>query len=222
VKASSSSSKRKPARAAAKTARSAGSHRKSIVFGTLFAMLAFTAALLKALDPGPLPADATTSLYAVTGSDQSIDRIFQTAPTPRQGRWRYIYIHQSLTTSGNAMTLGQGPEGLADHFVIGNGDGSADGELQIGRRWTEQLSAGSVPGTDRIDPNCVSICLVGNFNRARPTQTQQTRLAELVTALQRELSIPADRIILLTASNKSTAGPGAYFPITDFRAHLAP
>jgi hypothetical protein len=186
-------------------------------------MLAFTAALLKALDPGPLPADATTSLFAVApGSDQSIERIFQTNPPVRQGRWRYIYIHHSLTMSGNAMTLAQGPDGLADHFVIGNGDGSADGELQVGRRWTEQQSAGSVPGTDRIDPNCVSICLVGDFNRSRPTATQQARLAELTAALQRELGIPADRIILLTASNRSTAGPGAYFPASDFRAHLLP
>jgi hypothetical protein len=184
-------------------------------------MLAFTAALLKALDPGPLPADANTSLFAISDG-QSIDRIFQTNPRLRNGRWRYIYIHQSLTASGNAMTLGQGPEGLADHFVIGNGDGSADGEVQIGRRWAEQQSAGAVPGTDRIDPNCVSICVVGDFNRGRPTPTQQARLAELVSALQRQLDIPGDRIILLTASNKSTAGPGAYFPVADFRARLLP
>lgn len=181
-------------------------------------MLAFTGALLKALDPGPLAPDASGSLFAI--GDQTMDRIFETRVPLRAEHWKYIYVHQSLTAGGDAMSLGQGPAGLADHFVIGNGDGCADGEVQIGRRWSQQLPAGVVAGTQGIKPDCISVCLVGDFNRSRPTPTQQARLVQLVNALQRQLVISANHVILIAKPTASSASMGIHFPVDDLRAQL--
>jgi hypothetical protein len=197
-------------KAKAASAEAKSSRRTAVVLFTLFGMLAFTGALLKALDPGPLAPDASTSLFAI-GGDQSIERVFETHPPLQAGRWQHIYIHQSLSASGNAMTLGQGVAGLPDHFVIGNGDGCADGEVQIGQRWSKQQSAGVVPGTNGIKSDTISICVVGDFNRDRPTATQQSRLVQLVSALQRQLDIASGDVVMLT-DTPSAAGTGARFP----------
>lgn len=183
----------------------------------LFGMLAFTGALLKALDPGPLSPDASTSLFAI--GDQTIDRVFDTTVPLRDTHWKSIYIHQSLTSRGDAMSLGHGGSGLADHFVIGNGDGCADGEIQIGRRWSQQLPAG-LPDVARADS--ISICLVGDFNHGRPTATQEARLAQLVTALQRQFRISAEHVLLVTRRNAGVLGAGTNFPVAELRSQLVP
>jgi len=218
----SASTKRTPSRkpqAASGASELRSTRRTAIVLVALFGMLAFTGALLKALDPGPLSQDLSTSLFAI-GGDQNIERVFETRPSIRAGRWQHIYIHQSQSASGNAATLAQGAEGLADHFVIGNGDGCGDGEVQIGQRWSRQLSAGVVPGTRSISPDYISICVVGDFNRDRPTISQQSRLVQLVSALQKQLDIPASSIVLVT-DNASPAGIGAGFPLDAFRNRIA-
>src|SRR5437016_939088 len=110
------------------------SHRKLIVFSTLLGVLSLTSALLMALAPAPL------------------------VPS----RWRYLYIHHSQTPAGNAITLGQATGGLGDHFVIGNGDGLMDGEIQVGQRWNQQQVALPPLGANKIDPACISIGLVGD------------------------------------------------------------
>src|SRR5688572_31655749 len=80
-----------------------------------------------------------------------MDAIFQTDSPIRTARWKYIYVHHSRTTSGNAMTLARSADGVGDHFVIGNGDGCIDGEIQIGQRWNKQLSALPPAGAKEID-----------------------------------------------------------------------
>ena len=216
----SSSGDRKSSARSAKSAV-ASARRTWIVLAGLAGGLATTGALLKALAPPPLTPDATTSLFAVS-QDQSIDQIFETPAAIKPGRWRSIYVHQSLTLSGNAQTLGQDVGGLADHFLIGNGDALTDGAIQTGPRWSQQLSAGTVPN-ERINDDCLSICVVGNFNRNRPTPTQQARLLELIAALQRQLAIPSDQVWLGEASTETTvAGLGSRFPVAAFRAQLLP
>ncbi|MBN2712959.1 MAG: hypothetical protein JXR97_11105, partial [Planctomycetes bacterium] len=66
--------------------------------------------------------------------------------------WRYIVIHHSSTASGNAAKFdrehrsGEHPmeNGMAYHFVIGNGNGSEDGLVEVGERWKKQLPGGHV------------------------------------------------------------------------------
>jgi hypothetical protein len=208
------------ARVATPAAAGAPSYRKFYVFLSLVGLLSFTSILLLALAPAPLMPGSAGSLFAID-APKSLDAIFTTTAPVQDGRWRYVFVHHSQTASGNAATLANRPGGLSDHFVIGNGNGCIDGEIQIGQRWVSQLPAGRSPGIDKIDPNCVSICLIGDFNVTRPSPTQQVRLAQLVNTLQARLQIPRDRIIMLDG-NSTRAGTGRQFPVADFKEKLLP
>jgi hypothetical protein len=196
------------------------SQRKLIVFSTLLGVLTLTSALLMALAPAPIVADAATSLFAVD-APSSLDAIFNTRSPLPAGRWKYIYIHHSRTPAGNAITLGQPTGGLGDHFVIGNGDGCEDGEIQISQRWNQQQAPLPPAGATSIDNGCISICIVGDFDQTVPTQTQLRRVGQLVSALQGQLHISNDSVLLKEVS-KTPAGIGRYFPKAVFRSQLLP
>src|SRR5690349_21092851 len=102
-------------------------NRKIVVVTALIGGLTFTSALVLALAPAPLTPGASSSPFALDAPD-SMDVIFQTqqaSTTP--GQWKYIYIHHSRTTGGNAVSMSTGKAGgLGDHFVIGNGSGAVD------------------------------------------------------------------------------------------------
>jgi hypothetical protein len=192
-----------------------------VVLVSLVAVLTFTSALLLAIAPAPLNPQATGSLLAVD-SPQSFDELFDSTSVPiDNNRWQYIYIHHSAGPSGNAETLRGNDSMLADHFVIGNGDGCGDGEVQIGVRWKQQLAPGRTSGSQWIVPSCISICIVGDFNETRPTPTQQRQLAQLVTALQSRLHVPGSRIFF-DPKPTTPAGIGSYFPARDFRSQVLP
>jgi N-acetyl-anhydromuramyl-L-alanine amidase AmpD len=222
-KSSSSKSSRKPA---------AGPQRRVVVFSGLVLALTLTSALLLALAPAPLTPDASASLFAVDAPD-AMDVIFQTRAACAAGRWKYVYIHHSRTATGNAMSVSQSSPGheLGDHFVIGNGDGAADGEIQVGQRWDTQSSAFPPAGAARIDPNCISICLIGDFDKTKPTPAQIRRLGQLVNALQARFHIAAADVSMITTTTPapkkgeaagSVATIGKHFPATAFREQLLP
>ncbi len=183
--------------------------RPLVVFVTLVVFLTGTSALLLALSRPPLTPDM---LYAVE-AQSGIQSIFQTQTPPSPNQWRYIYVHHSRTPDGNSQTLAQAGNGLADHFVITNGEGGLDGQIEVSQRWHQQ-QAGLY-----INENCISICLIGDFDRALPTNAQVQHLTRLVTALQTRLHIPAQNVIVRDDPN-SPAGIGQYFPTTAFRSHL--
>ena len=214
------SSGSKSFRADGAAAGSAQSRRKFVVFLSLVGLLTGTSALLLALAPAPLSPGSAGSLFAIE-QPTSMDVIFNTNVPVAGGRWQYIYVHHSQTASGNASTLGSRAGGLADHFVIGNGAGSVDGEVQIGHRWTAQLPPGQIHGTSGVRPDCVSICLIGDFNRTAPTPMQRMRLAQLVNALQGRLGVSGDRVWLVQGTN-TAADAGRHFPVDDFRRQLTP
>ncbi len=91
-------------------------------------------------------------------------------------RWRYIVVHNSGTRQGNAkafdyyhLHVRKMPNGLAYHFVIGNGTSTGDGEIEIGNRWKRQINGGHVH-SDYLNNIALGICLVGDFNRDTPTK----------------------------------------------------
>jgi hypothetical protein len=195
-------------------------HRRFIVFTSLIAVLTLTSALLLALAPAPLAPDTANSLFAID-APQSMDVIFQTKTRCDSNRWKYIYVRHSRTAAGSALTLGNTKGVASDHFVIGNGDGAIDGEIQIGQRWDSQSSATPPAGASSIDPACISICLVGDFDQTRPTPTQLHRLVQLVNTLQARFRIPAQNIMLVNQA-RSPAGIGKYFPQSALREQLLP
>lgn len=201
-----------------RTSNTPANRRPLVVFLTLVAFLTGTSALLLALSRPPMTPDGAATLYA-TETSSSLDVIFNTSVPATPSRWHYIFIHHSATPGGNAMTLAQPSIGLGDHFVIGNGEGALDGEIQIGQRWNHQLPG--APLGANVDPACISICVIGDLDRALPTNAQVQRLGQLVSKLQHKLNIPSQNVILATAPG-SPAGIGQYFPTTAFRSQLLP
>ena len=203
---------------AKRAARELAARRNFIVFVSLIGLLSFTSALLLALAPDPLAPTGPASLFALD-APASMDDVFRTRQPVETGRWRYIFVHQSRTPAGNTSLLAHDGQGPADHFIIGNGEGAIDGEIQLTGRWDAQTAAGAINGLERMDPGCISICLVGDLDRAAPTPTQGLRLGQLVSTLQRRLNISADRILLIEGGG-TTATAGATFPVETFRSQL--
>lgn len=194
--------------------------RKFIVFASLVGVLMLTSALLLALAPAPLAPDATHSLLAVESSG-AMDVVFNTSVQGRPDSWKFIYIHHSKTHGGNATSLGHPESGLGDHFLIGNGEGAADGEIQMSLRWDRQQPAAKPVGIARMDPQCITICVVGDFDRALPTPAQMRHLTQLVNALQLRMGISADRVLVENASD-NPAAVGRYFPTAAFKQQVLP
>jgi len=144
---------------------------------------------------------------------------------PLRRRWRFIVVHHSATDSGNAARFHRhhrrdnGWDGLGYHFVIGNGDGSRDGQVEVGYRWTRQLTgahAGRPPdGSNLMNETGIGICLVGNFEESRPTAAQRAALHRLLDYLRGRCGIPADHV-LAHRDIRGTSCPGRHFPYGEF------
>jgi len=140
-----------------------------------------------------------------------------------RGRWKYIVVHNSGTRQGSARIFDyyhrhvrRMPNGLAYHFVIGNGSSSGNGQIEIGNRWTRQLPGGHVH-SDYLNYIGIGICLVGDFNRDLPTQAQYEALDELIRYLrQRVGKVDGQYTIVLghrEINPRPTDCPGSRFPL---------
>jgi len=140
----------------------------------------------------------------------------------KKGRWKYIIVHNSGTRQGNARIFDvyhrrvrKMQNGLAYHFVIGNGSSSGDGEIEIGDRWTRQINGGHV-ASDYLNNIALGICLVGDYNRDLPTKAQMAALDELITYLRGRVGkIKGKPSIVLPHKKinpKPTDCPGDRFP----------
>ena len=106
--------------------------------------------------------------------------------------------------------------GLAYHFVIGNGHGSGDGEIEIGPRWVKQLQGGHLH-SDELNMIALGVCFVGDFNTTRPTKRQIAAAIELVTYLRQRCG-PPEMIFKghKEINPRPTECPGKYFPLAAF------
>ena len=130
--------------------------------------------------------------------------------------WKHIVIHHSYTDSGSEAIFDKyhrqqrGWLGVGYHFVIGNGNGSPDGAIEVTFRWEEQLQ-GAHAGVEEYNQRGIGICLVGDFERGYPTTKQMASLVALVNYLQQRCRIPASQV-LLHRHLKVTECPGRNFP----------
>lgn len=140
----------------------------------------------------------------------------------RRGRWKYIIVHNSGTREGNArvfdiyhLRVRHMQNGLAYHFVIGDGHGSGDGQIEIGHRWTAQLNGGHV-ASDYLNDISLGICLVGDFNRDLPTKAQTEALEELISYLRDRVGKSQGKRAIIYAHKeinpRPTDCPGDRFP----------
>ena len=131
-------------------------------------------------------------------------------------KWKYIVAHHSATAQGSATSFDredrrQGMKnGLAYHFVIGNGHGTPDGVIEIGSRWKYQLHGGHVSKWE-FNNHGIGICLVGNFEKTNPTPKQLASFRELTTYLGGELLDNRYKFYVHKEINP-TLCPGLHFP----------
>lgn len=156
--------------------------------------------------------------YLTRGVRKLID-----APSVRRERWRYIVIHNSGTRQGNARVFDhyhrrvrRMPNGMAYQFVIGNGNGSGNGRIEVGSRWSNQLPGGHC-ASDYINNIAIGICLVGDFNRDNPTRAQLASLEELINYLRKRVG-RVDRQLAQVKGHREinprpTDCPGRRFPL---------
>ena len=159
---------------------------------------------------------------------KSLERI-----SVRKNQWRHIVIHHSATKRGSVSILDRYhrverrmQNGLAYHFVIGNGlkvkDGSQleDGEIAIGDRWKKQIQGGHL-SSYTLNQISIGICLIGDFTKHKPTAKQMASLEALTRYLLEKAGVPVERVTTHTLIHpKHTLCPGKYFPTTSFKETL--
>jgi hypothetical protein len=146
--------------------------------------------------------------------------------------WDYIVIHHSAINSGNAAVYDRFHRvergwsgGLGYHFVIGNGRGSGDGQIEVGPRWYKQMHgahARSGPG-NLYNLQGIGICLVGNFDEELgPTKKQMTSLLKLVSFLRDRYHIDSHNVLPHREVPQGTVTdcPGKNFPWSVFLGKL--
>ena len=143
------------------------------------------------------------------------------------GKWKYVVVHHSA--SPNASVKGMDyyhrverhmENGLAYHFVIGNGHSMKDGEIAIGRRWTAQLDGGHL-ASEALNRKAIGICMVGNFDVERPTRRQMESLRSLVEFLLARCHLRAESVKTHQQINPIyTRCPGHNFPTKSFLQEL--
>jgi len=176
-------------------------------------------------------ASKATRSSATTAPPQlpsSVQRAIDRAPV-RPGRWKYIVIHHSGVDTGTMKSMDQYhrevrhmENGLAYHFVIGNGSGMGDGEIAMSRRWTQQLDGGHL-ASEAQDKVALGICLVGNFDQHMPSARQLESLRALINALMVRCRLTPSAVKTHQQINiLRTRCPGAKFPTASFLDSLKP
>jgi hypothetical protein len=144
-------------------------------------------------------------------------------------RWTAIVVHNSATDSGNMATIdaahrAKGWDGVGYDFVIGNGSGSSNGQIEPTFRWTGQKTgAHCKTPSNWANESTIGICLIGNFNNTRPTSAQMAALNKLVKFLMKRYGITASKVYghkEVPGHSTATDCPGRYFSMSAFRAGL--
>jgi N-acetylmuramoyl-L-alanine amidase len=162
--------------------------------------------------------------YLTNSVRAQIDR----APVAR-GRWQFIVVHNSGTRQGNAAAFDyyhrhfrRMQNGLAYHFVIGNGTSTGNGQIEVGDRWRRQINGGHVH-SDYLNNIALGICLVGDFNRDQPTRAQLDCCEELIRYLRQRCGKVGDHYPIVKPHREMnpprwpTDCPGDVFPYSWFR-----
>jgi N-acetylmuramoyl-L-alanine amidase len=142
-------------------------------------------------------------------------------PNKADRPWRYIVLHHSAAPSGNYDQIDSehrkilGIDGCGYHFVIGNGTGSGDGQIEVARRWANQKQGVHCRNarTHDVDEYGIGICLVGDLDKAPPTPRQIAAAKALVAHLSTRYNIAQARVQTHShlAATK-TVCPGRHFP----------
>jgi N-acetyl-anhydromuramyl-L-alanine amidase AmpD len=146
------------------------------------------------------------------------------AAPPRNPAFRSVILHHSATHGGSAAAFERNHRsrlgGLAYHFIIGNGQGSEDGQVETGYRWRDQVPGPHTKNQD-VNASSIAVCLVGDLNTAPPTEKQLAALLGLLERLCGESRIPPSRVLSHREADPETLCPGRGLPMNELRSLLA-
>lgn len=166
------------------------------VLAALLISMTVGAIVLMALGNNPPKA----GLFTLAGYYRlnSIEQIIQSEETQYPARWNRVEVFYSGTKAGNIDQLASldgtaNPKDLNCHFVICNGLGGCDGQIQTTDKWLKQWSI--VPGKNWYGSGqTIRICIISDNNERPMTQVQTKRCDSLVQALYRKFDINLESI----------------------------
>ena len=132
-------------------------------------------------------------------------------------------LHHSASTAGNYDEIDRehrkllGFDGCGYHFVIGNGTGSGDGQIEVAQRWTNQKQGVHCRNarSHDVDEYGIGICLVGDLDQQPPTPRQVAASQALVNYLSQRYRIDPARVTTHAhLASTPTVCPGKFFPTT--------
>jgi N-acetyl-anhydromuramyl-L-alanine amidase AmpD len=142
-------------------------------------------------------------------------------PNKADRPWQYIVLHHSAARGGNYDQIDVehrkvlGFEGCGYHFVIGNGTGSGDGQIEVAQRWTNQKQGVHCRNAreHEVDEYGIGICLVGDLDKEPPTPRQIAAAQALIAYLSNRYAINQNRIAShARVAATETVCPGKHFP----------
>lgn len=122
-----------------------------------------------------------------------VEKAVSSQAAQSHNRWNCIEIYYSATKAGNIEQLASlsglsSPQDLNCHFVVCNGLGADDGQIQPTEKWQRQWSI--IPGqTWYGSSQTIRICVIADDKAVRPTNCQIKRVESLAEALSRKFII---------------------------------
>ena len=170
--------------------------RVAKVLAALLVSMTAGAIFLMALGNNPPSAGpfCLSSYYRLDPVEKAI--LSRAAQSP--DRWNCIEIYYSGTKAGNIEQLASlagvaSSEDINCHFVICNGLGGGDGQIQPTEKWQKQWSI--IPGrTWYGSSQTIRICIIADGKTTHPTDFQVRRVEALIEGLHRKFDIDSECI----------------------------
>jgi len=143
------------------------------------------------------------------------------SPPKADRPWKYVVIHHSAQPTGGLDAIDHehrkvlGWQGCGYHFVIGNGTGSPDGQIEVAQRWSnQQHGVHCRDGKDsEVNEYGIGICLVGDLDASPPSERQIEATRFLVDYLTERYRVTSNHVgTHASLANSPTACPGKHFP----------
>ena len=147
-------------------------------------------------------------------------------PAVSERKWKYIVLHHTASQRGDVESIhdehlsrkdkdGNPWMGIGYHFVIGNGDPMADGQIEPTFRWKTQIQGAHAGSKDpAYNQVGIGIVLVGNFEKQPPTPLQKSAVTTLVASLKKSYGISTQNVVG-HRDLKPTECPGKHFPMAE-------
>jgi hypothetical protein len=162
--------------------------RVAKVLAALLVSMTAGAIILMALGDNP-PSAGVFSLSSLI----PVEKAIRSRTSQSQGRWDRIEVYYSGTKAGNIEQLASlgglaSAEDINCHFVVCNGLGGGDGQIQSTEKWQNQWSI--IPGrTWYGSGQTIRICVIADGKNARPTDYQRQMTHVLIDELSRKFGI---------------------------------